>query len=455
MSRPKLIASIVGYAAWFCALYLLLTWATFPWSRAEDQIRVVGSQAGWAVEVDDLSSAFFGVSAKGLRLQPKSGEGGVPAGGIGGTLLPTGITMDSVRLGMPMTRVLSTALALRSGRDSEGITPIALLDSAGKVSLDSEFWDGYFDFSVERGEESTRLSLDADDLNLKNWKIQAGILAADPQGKLRSKGGIVWHDEDPKKSSGSFDLFFDDLIIPELPALGTVTFSKSEVHLKLGRGRAEIRNSSFEADEVQAIVEGFATLAKNPMRSRLSLKVRFKVRDDLDPLLGAVIGSKKHKDNKGWYHYQLSGTLQKPRFRPSTSAARRNKPRPSPRSKAVDPADSDDEVAPGPSSARTNNPDRVERKRASDEERIDADAQRSQLREERARRRAERKERREEMMRKRRERQAELNQGPEADVELPELDIDLEAVRPVDLPVEQDEGEEDNEGEEEFEEEEE
>ena len=61
------------------------------------------------------------------------------------------------------------------------------------------------------------------------------------------------------------------------------------------------------------------------------------------------------------------------------------------------------------------------------------------------------------MMRKRRERQAELNQGPEADVELPELDIDLEAVRPADFRGEQDEGEEEGEGEgeEEFEEEEE
>jgi hypothetical protein len=286
-----------------------------------------------------------------------------------------------------------------------------LLNAAGRVDLDASFWGGTFALDLQSSSESNRIELDAQGISLDDWVLRTGFVSADPQGTLRSKGTITWHKEDPKKSSGGMDLFLDSLTIPGLPIVGDVAFSRSEGHIKLSRGRAEIRDTSLEADEVQAVVEGFVTLSKNLERSRLSLKLRFKVREDIDPIVnGAMMGNTRHKDGEGWYHYQVSGTLSKPRFRPSVAAARRGKRKPTvPR--AAPSASSDEDEAGDHDPVRSNNRDRIERNPISQEDREDAEVQREQLREERARRREERKLRREEMMRKRRDRQDELGRS--------------------------------------------
>jgi len=121
-----------------------------------------------------------------------------------------------------------------------------------------------------------------------------------------------------------------------------------------------------------------------------------------------MMGNTRHKDDDGWYHYQVSGTLGKPRFRPSAAAARRGKRKP-PTTRKAPSADERDEEEDA-SLSRSNNPNRVDRPSVSKGDREDAELQREQLREERAQRREERKERREEMMPKRRERQDELGQ---------------------------------------------
>lgn len=411
MSRLKLLAAFAGYGLWFVGLYLALTWLTFPWSRIEDQATVAASDAGWALEFGDVGSAFFGVWTKDVSLSPaapQEGESEQAPSGLLGVLLGDGIKLDYARIKMPMTQVLSAGLTLRAALSDGRLSVGSLLDSAGRIDLDARFWDGELALGVESDPGSTRIEVDARDISLEDYTLRLGFISADPQGTLRSKGTIVWDKEDPKKSSGGMDLFLDSLIIPGLPIVGDVAFSKSEGHIKLTRGRAELRDTSLEADEVQAVVEGFVTLSKNIERSRLSLKLRFKVRDDLDLMVnGAMMGNTRHKDSGGWYHYQVSGTLAKPRFRPSAAAARRGKRSPTqPRKAAEDPSDDDTRDEPQPS--RTNDSGRIERPSVSKSDREDADSRREQLREERARRREERKERREEMMRKRRERQEEL-----------------------------------------------
>jgi type II secretion system protein N len=319
-----------------------------------------------------------------------------------------------------------------------GVSIGSLLNSVGRIDLDARFWDGELALGVLSDPRSTRIEIDARDISLKDYALRLGFISADPEGTLRSKGTIVWDKEDPKKSSGGMDLYLDSLIIPGLPIVGDVAFSKSEGHVKLTRGRAELRDTSLEADEVQAVVEGFVTLSKNIERSRLSLKLRFAVRDDLDPLVnGAMMGNTRHKDDDGWYHYQISGTLAKPRFRPSAAAARRGKRSPAKPRKQSEDIDEDD-TRDGPQPTRTNDSGRIERPSVSNSDREDADSRREQLREERARRREERKERREEMMRKRRERQEELGVSGAA---RPSLDSDSFMVPDDIMPSQEDEDE--------------
>jgi type II secretion system protein N len=441
VSRLKLLGALAGYGLWFVGLYLALTWLTFPWSRIEDQAIVAASDAGWALEFGDLGSAFFGVWTEDMSLSPappQEGENEQTPSGLLGVLLGDGIKLDYARLKMPMTQLLPAGLTLRGALSDGGLSVGSLLDSAGRIDLDARFWDGELALDVLSDPGSTRIEVDARDISLKDYALRVGFISADPQGILRSKGTIVWDKEDPKKSSGGLDLFLDSLIIPGLPIVGDVAFSKSEGHIKLTRGRAELRDTSLEADELQAVVEGFVTLSKNIERSRLSLKLRFAVRDDLDPLVnGAMMGNTRHKDEDGWYHYQVSGTLAKPRFRPSAAAARRGKR--SPTKPRKEPADlGEDDTRDEPQPTRTNDSGLIERPSVSKSDREDADSRREQLREERARRREERKERREEMMRKRRERQDDLGASGAA---RPTLDNDAFMVPDDIMPSQEGEGE--------------
>ena len=410
MNRFKIIAAVTGYGLWFVLLYLLLTWITFPWSRIEEQTVVAASDSGWALEIEDIGSAFFGVWAEGVNLQPTTDDQGNPAEEAGalGSFLSGGIMIDEARVGMPMSRLPSAGYVFLSDLLEGKLSLEETLNSAGRVELEAKFWDGTFALDLDSAKEANKIELNAQGINLDDYVLRAGFISADPQGTLRSKGNISWHKEDPKKSAGGVDLFLDSLTIPGLPVVGDVAFSKSEAHLKLSRGRAEFRDTSLEADEVQAVVEGFITLSKNIERSRLSIKLRFKVREDLDPLANAaMMGNTRHKDDDGWYHYQISGTLGKTRFRPSPAAARRGKRKSPPRRTPTSSSDDDSESGGG----RTNNPDRVDRTPMDAGDRESQEAQRDQLREERTRRREERKLKREEMMRKRRERQDELKKG--------------------------------------------
>jgi len=412
VNRLRIVGRVSGYSLWLVALYFLLTWLTFPWSRVEDQIAVASSDAGWALSVEDMGSAFFGVKAKGISLRPAStADGKAPekrpafAGVLG-----EGIDIDRAQVKMPMSRLPTAGFLFLKNLLSGKLAVAEVIQSAEHIDLDAEFWDGTLAVDLKTSGITNKIDLAIQDVNLDKYKLNTPFVAADPQGTLRSKGNITWHKEDPKKSAGGIDLFLDSLTIPGLPVLGDVAFSKSEAHVKLSRGRAEIRETSLEADEIQAIVEGFITLSKNVERSRLSIKLRFKVREDIDPLVnGAMMGNTRHKDDDGWYHYQLSGTLGKTRFRPSPAAARKGKRKPSKRTPTV--SSSDDDSEDGAQVRSNENNGRVERSSISSTDRKSQETQRDQLREERTRRRQERKEKREEMMRKRRERQDELKQG--------------------------------------------
>ena len=159
--------------------------------------------------------------------------------------------------------------------------------------------------------------------------------------------------------------------------------------------------------------KGFINLKPNLLSSTLSLRIKFKVRDDLEGLL-SVAGLKKdskHRDKEGWFHYQGQGRLTKPRFterRVARSSSRRSKP-----AKVNNDGDDDDKTpAPRRPSRRSRNaqPDEdeeeepISRDPMSDERRKEIEEQRAALREERIKRREERRRKREELMEKRRQR---------------------------------------------------
>ncbi len=460
--NPKLRTALIGlgYSSWFAFVFVLLTWITFPWGRVQEQAMVAAADAGWALGIDDMGPAFVGVKAKGVTLAKAApADAEEPPRAL--------LQLDKVKLKTGAGGALSAGLALRSVA-AEGGVPLdqliqQVLDALGEVKLDGRLYGGKLRATATGDEEAARFVVDGEDLDLTTYVIEMEKFGADPTGRLQADADVTWHWEDPKKTSGNIDLVIDALSIRDLKfgffGLPETTFSRSEAHLKLGRGKAEFRDTVFEADEVQLHVDGFISLNKSLMRSRLALKLRFKLREDLDGLTKVAFGSDpSHKDEDGWYHYQASGMLSRPRLRPSATAARGGR-----RSAARNPTrtlDGDDDDDTVPDKARTprrQTPrDKVEREPLSEQDQVERDAARERLADERRRRREERRERREAAIARRRARQAQLDDaadgrgGEEApqlnpqlgpddiEVELEDPDLEFDEEIPEDeLPLEE------------------
>ena len=428
--RTRRILTGLGYTAWFLFLFVLLTWFTFPWSRVRDTAIVQAHDAGWELRIDRLSSAVVGLKGKGVALAVASDDDEAPN--------PDLIAFDKVKVKTGIGGALATGLALRGVAAEGGTTPsdlvMRILDAAGAIDLTAKLYGGKLQAKVEGGKETATFKVEAEKLDLARYVLETEKFSADPRGRLRADADVTWHWEDPKKTAGSVDLVIDDLIISGLKigifGLPETAFSRSEAHLKFTRGKAEFRDTEFEADEVQAVVEGFVTLSKSFMRSRLSLKFRFKLREDLDQLAKVALGANPaHKDDEGWFHYQISGTLQRPRFRPAPASAKPPRRGSSNRrTTSRDAGDDDDDVTPRRTTRPRSGGDKIERSPMSSDQRETTDEERERLREERLRRREERRERREELMRRRRERQADLDSGTRSDgrVGAPTTDFELQ-----------------------------
>ncbi len=76
---------------------------------------------------------------------------------------------------------------------------------------------------------------------------------------------------------------------------------------------------------IEATLEGKITLSSPLERSRLKLTLKVRLDDDLDSLAKLAPGMKNARDDGGTYHFMVSGSLEKPRFREDRLAARKRK----------------------------------------------------------------------------------------------------------------------------------
>ena len=319
---------------------------------------------------------------------------------------------------------IRTGLAVRSisaagGAASQRELMQKLIGALGEVTVDGEMYGADVELALsDQDKEAMRFALATGRLDLSAYPLPSGLLSGSPQGRLQADADVLWHWEDPKKTSGSVDLNFAGLQLEGLKIAGmgmpAMTFDRAEAHLKMAKGRAEFRNTAFEADVFDLEVEGFINIKPNLLSSTLSLRVKFKVREDLEGLL-SMAGLKKdsrHRDKDGWFHYQGQGRLTKPRFterrvaRPANRGSKLDR-------KPVGLGDDDDEdEKPVPSrvnrrvTSRSADEDEEEepisRDSMTDERRQEIEEQRAALREERLKRREERRLKREELMEKRR-----------------------------------------------------
>jgi type II secretion system protein N len=405
MERLRPALTILGYSAWFGLLFVIFSWVTFPWGKVSEQITVRAADAGIAFQAASLRPAVVGARAKELVVGP-----------LGGDKSPW-IQAKKLRVKTGIGGALSAALEVRKISSEGGASGMSelvqrLLTSLGEVALTGDMYGADIDLSAsdDKG-EAMRLALETGKLDLAAYPIQSDSFAANPTGRLKADADVLWHWEDPKKSSGSVDMTFDQLHLTGFKvqgfALPETTFDRAEAHLKLGKGRAEFRNTAFESDVVEATVEGFINLRKDVLRSTLALRVKFKVRDDLAGLL-SVAGLKKdsrHRDNDGWFHYQVQGRLLSPQFK------ERRVNRPGSRKTPVSDGVRGDEDG-GDGGRATKRPKRkpkstsaddepISREEMSEDRKSEIEEERARLREERLKRREERRKKREELMQQR------------------------------------------------------
>jgi type II secretion system protein N len=401
------LLEFLGYSLWFSVIFMLLTWLTFPWSRVRDHAMIAAHDSGIGLQLDSLRASTSSVKARGLHLSSVA-EDAEPW-----------LSLDTLRVGSSTSGVISAALALRAMMQESSPSNSAeasrrVLNALGQLKIDADLYDGEFKLLAESDGEVSRINSQLEKLSLDDYTVALRSFAANPRGKLKGGSDITWHWEDAKKSSGSIDMVANGLILDGLTVAGfglpETAFDRSEAHIKISRGRAEFRDTAFDSDVVQVVVEGYINLNTELPRSRLALRMRFKVRDDLDGLLKVQFGSNpRHKDTRGWYHYQVNGTLKRPRLRESPAAARRGRKEKAPKAPTTTKptaASSTDNETPGEDSG--SNGDLQEARRQ------ELDEERERLREERTRRREERKDKRDELIRKRNERQAEIDSGEDS-----------------------------------------
>jgi type II secretion system protein N len=438
--KPRILLTAAAYSAWFAFVFVVLTWVTFPWSKVRDQAMVAAHSGDINLQMDSMRAGPFGATVSGLSVGSLAmdGEGKSPWVQATRAKLKTGpISLFS--------GAMEYRAIVREGKVGTAELIQRLVAATGSTRLDADMYGGSVDAEVEGDDKTTRFKVDAKNLDLSQYPVRAGMFEADPTGALDSNIDVLWNWSDPRKTSGSVDIDISNFVLAGFKASGfaipQAAFDRSEAHLKIKSGKAEFRETAFESEVVTAEVGGFITLKKGFMRSTLSLNLKFKVRPDLDGLLKLAVGKNaRHRDDQGWYHYQVLGSLARPNLRPSPigkrGGSKARKP-PAPR----DLGDDDDDSEPRPSSRvkdrrSRDGDDAVERPAVDENRRQELEDRRTRLREER---RARRERQREARRKKALDRAAQLDPSTLEDLQPSD---DVERVNePEDLEVEQDFGE--------------
>jgi type II secretion system protein N len=439
----------LGYTLWFSVVFSLLTWLTFPWSKVRDQAMVGAHDAGISLQMQSLSAGPFGAKIKGLSVGPR---------GDGDEAPPAWIKASRVKLKSGPIALLKGGLEGRRIASEGRIKTAELLQrmiaALGSTKLEVDMYGGELRLEVDGDRKAARFEVKVDGLDLGQYPIRAGIIEADPTGALNSDIDVIWNWDDPRKTSGNVDIELGNLVLAGFKAGGVAipeaSFDRSEIHLRIKSGKAEFRDTSFESEVVTAEVGGFITLKKRFMRSTLSLNLKFKVRPNLDGLVKLAMGKNpRHRDDEGWYYYQVLGNLARPKLRPSPIGGQKKAP-PRRQLPTRDLGDDDDSEPRSDTRVKdrrnTRRSDAIERPEVGDDRRQELEERRTKLREERRARR----ERQREARRKRAlDRAAELDPRTLEDLEPLQPADELERVNgPDDLEIEGDfnEGDGDIEG---------
>lgn len=282
----------LGYVALFLVTYVLALYVTFPWGSVKERVlQLASKQLRSEITAKTLEPSWLtGVHAEKVEIELQGSEESLLfetvdarasvlsflTGGYGGTVhLP---------LGGGEVRAAANGGEEKVDLDVEAkaieLALVPALRASTGLALAGE------------------LGIDADiDLGLRDPQQSQGSIRLTGSGLETLKGG----------KAGNYP-------IPELN-LGALDWN-----LPIENGKVIVRNQRLEGPDLSLTLDGEIVLAKPPNRSLVNLTAKFKPTPAFlkrEPLMASLLKNiDRYKGSDGYYGYQISGTVKRPRVTP-------------------------------------------------------------------------------------------------------------------------------------------
>ncbi|MEC9390747.1 MAG: type II secretion system protein GspN [Myxococcota bacterium] len=193
---------------------------------------------------------------------------------------------------------------------------LPLLRGMLEADIGLDLTGGRLTASIGASPSAFQIGSDTEDFDLSHHPIPLGDDTINVSGLLNIDGDLTLNRDDIKASEGDFGFTITDFGLTG-GSIGGFTlmetqFSEAELKFDVEDGKAKVSKGSFIGDMLEATVDGHITLRKDPLKSRLSLKIQVRFDDTIDKL--AKIALKDARDKDGVYHFRGRGTLTNPRW---------------------------------------------------------------------------------------------------------------------------------------------
>lgn len=303
---------LLGYIAWFQAVFVVMLYWTFPVEAFQDRIQrhlqgTLSQALGQQVQVSVGRMSLWRLS--GLRLKqvqvklpPSDGK------------LAAKIDLDHMqaRLALFSSLVGDRTISWGMGMQKQSLTGLVSIDNQGSISF---------------------FSLDIPKMQLDQLRILNVLTGLPVQGELTATTRVKVGDG-AKTLHGSLDLSWQkaavgpgNLVLPAAFGLGdtlqlpAVQLGNVAVQADAQQGKAQLQKLEFAGGDVQVNVTGEGKLRKKWQRTALSGKGWFllspaflKKNPSLQALMGVSPQLRRAKDKQGRYAFSVRGSVHRPQF---------------------------------------------------------------------------------------------------------------------------------------------
>ena len=286
-----MIVRVLGYVGFFAASFVVSTYLTFPWDTVKERaLQAASKTLGRRITASSLSPSWL-----------------------------TGVEATEVEVEMgPDAEPLAFDTFFARAHVFDFVTG----GYGGRVS--APLGGGEIEGSVSGSEK--RLAVDAEIRELRLALVPALRAASGLalSGTVQLEADLDLGLEDPKTSSGGIHLVAQgletldgsDAAFP-VPAL---VLGDLDWDLPVEDGKLIIRNQRLDGPSLSLVVDGEIVLSNPLSRSLVNLTLKFKPTPQLreaEPTIGLLLNNlNRYKAPDGFYGYQMSGTVKRPRFTP-------------------------------------------------------------------------------------------------------------------------------------------